>query len=87
GKGGKGKGLMGKKKPDTGVQQGEKKKAITPRKKISITPDDNIIPDPDEAPKLDTTESEETEDDEVQPFIQRSTSVVIEREIPKKPAE
>ncbi|GJT52825.1 hypothetical protein Tco_0978982 [Tanacetum coccineum] len=69
-----GKGLMGKKKPDTGVQQGEKKKATTPRKKSSIIADDNIIPDPDEALKLDTTESEETEDDEVQPFIQRSST-------------
>ncbi|GKC93885.1 hypothetical protein Tco_1159327 [Tanacetum coccineum] len=118
GKGGKGKGLMGNKKPDKGVQQEKKKKDTTPRKKSSITADDNILPDLDEAIKLgksislteveeqeeehqlhethtrlitekvaDTAESEETEDDEVKPLIQRVTSIVIGREITKKPTE
>ncbi|GKF88317.1 hypothetical protein Tco_0259194 [Tanacetum coccineum] len=36
---------------------------------------------------VDIAESEETEDDEVQPLIRRSTSVVISREIPKRSAE
>ncbi|GJU76914.1 hypothetical protein Tco_1273984 [Tanacetum coccineum] len=84
GKGGKGKRLMGKKKPNTGVQHEEKKNATTLRKKSSITADDNIIPDPDEALKLDTAESEETEDDEVQPLIRRSTGVFIGIEIPNE---
>ncbi|GJY84508.1 hypothetical protein Tco_0497884 [Tanacetum coccineum] len=61
GKGGKGKRLMGKKKPDTGVQQEEKKNATTLRKKSSITADDNIIPDPNEALKLEIP-NEKTKD-------------------------
>ncbi|GKA66234.1 hypothetical protein Tco_0766042 [Tanacetum coccineum] len=48
---GQGKGLIGKKKSDAVVQK-EKKKHTAPRKKSSITADDNILPDPDEAIKL-----------------------------------
>ncbi|GJW45271.1 hypothetical protein Tco_0074070 [Tanacetum coccineum] len=57
---GKGKGLMGKKKANTYVQKGKKKDVVidagkkknAPRKKSSITADDNILPDPDEDLKL-----------------------------------
>ncbi|GJY81455.1 hypothetical protein Tco_0494206 [Tanacetum coccineum] len=95
---GKGKELLGKKKADASVlkekkkdvmkkKDARKKKDVVPRKKRSITADDNILPDPDEALKLDSAESEETEDDEVQPLIRRSTSVVIGREIPKRLAK
>ncbi|GKC91330.1 hypothetical protein Tco_1151979 [Tanacetum coccineum] len=61
---GQGKGLIGKKKSDSVVQK-EKKKHTAPRKKSSITADDNILPDPDEAIKLgesiSLTEAEEQE--------------------------
>ncbi|GKB98960.1 hypothetical protein Tco_0985097 [Tanacetum coccineum] len=54
---GKGKGQTGKKKPDADVQKEKKKapvkkKTVTPRKKSSLTANDNILPDPDEAKKL-----------------------------------
>ncbi|GJU03444.1 hypothetical protein Tco_1113782 [Tanacetum coccineum] len=49
---GHGKGVMRKKKAEIVIPK-EKKKAITPRKKSSITADDNILPDPNEALKLE----------------------------------
>ncbi|GJU38081.1 hypothetical protein Tco_1186435 [Tanacetum coccineum] len=81
---GRGKGVTRKKKAETVVPK-EKKKATTPRKRSSITANDNIVLDPDEALKnleakevADSAESEETEDDEVQPLIRRSTEVLDE---------
>nr|GEX21107.1 uncharacterized mitochondrial protein AtMg00810-like [Tanacetum cinerariifolium] len=78
-KGGKGKGLMGKKKADVSVQKEKKKNTVkknvvVQKKKSFISAEDNIMPNLDEALKL---ESEETEDDEVQPLTRRSTCVVI----------
>ncbi|GJR34666.1 hypothetical protein Tco_1210350 [Tanacetum coccineum] len=113
----------GKKKTPTSVHKEKKKdvvgkKATTPRKKSSITTDDNILPDPNEVLKLgesmsltevkiqdeerrvhethafrvtkkaaNTAEYDETEDDEIKPLIQRSTGVVIGRDIPKESTE
>ncbi|GJY72734.1 hypothetical protein Tco_0477165 [Tanacetum coccineum] len=57
---GKGKGLIERKEEaDYGCTNRGEKKATTPRKKSSIIA------------VVDTTESEETKDDEVQPFIRR----------------
>ncbi|GKD01152.1 hypothetical protein Tco_1171426 [Tanacetum coccineum] len=47
----KGKGLMGKKKPDAYAQH-KKKKDVVPTKKRSFTAIDNILLDPDKAVKL-----------------------------------
>ncbi|GKD35557.1 hypothetical protein Tco_1251066, partial [Tanacetum coccineum] len=80
---GKGKGPIRKKKVVTSVPK-KKKRKNAPRKKSFITANDNILPDLYEALKLDTAKSEETEDDEVQPLIQRLTGIVISREILKE---
>nr|GEY18098.1 hypothetical protein [Tanacetum cinerariifolium] len=65
---GHGKGVTRKKKVKTVVPK-DKKKDTTPRKKSSITADDNILPDPNESLKLDTVKFDGIKDDEVQPLI------------------
>nr|GEV46554.1 hypothetical protein [Tanacetum cinerariifolium] len=87
----KGKGAVGKKKPDTNVQKEKKKAAmkkknVAPKRKRSrLTSDDNILLDPDEA--VTDAEFEETKDEKIQLLIRRPTGVFNGREIPKEPTE
>ncbi|GJR38625.1 hypothetical protein Tco_1214309 [Tanacetum coccineum] len=79
---GRGKGVTGKKKAKTVVQK-EKKKANTPRKKSSITADDNILPDLDKALKLGESMSltKAKIEKEEQHVHETHASIIIGREV------
>ncbi|GJZ25221.1 hypothetical protein Tco_0562680 [Tanacetum coccineum] len=100
---GKGRGLMGIKKPDADVPKGKKKEAVKKKdlaKSISLTKAEHqakecrlhethasLVIGKESNQEAVTSDSDETKDEEVQPLIRRSTGVVIGKEVPKKSAE
>ncbi|GJW37082.1 hypothetical protein Tco_0060002 [Tanacetum coccineum] len=88
---GKGKVGKGKKKAATSIHKEKKKDAVKKNEtltKAKIKVEESRLHEAHAhlvtIKVADTTESDETEDDEIQPLIRRPTGVVIGREIPKE---